>query len=275
MPREASKEAPRRQQRPAAQRAAEHLRENHRAGGHQRPGPALLFLGLLIHGRGRDDAYAPRPRWSCFITSAGELGAAKREELLGEERGEAVGADGDVEAGLGAGDNDPDGIVSQLWVIVPAAAFRLLLAGVEEADEAGGESGVDLSGPAGEGIGSGPGQGMGLTWCECFGDMVEELRLGERGRRRDGREKAARRRRHLVSGGGVVWPSRPGGYFIRLIGFCFSLLDSDFVFSTNYISNTWAGPNGPRPNWKRFFVIEEQRQNRQLWALSVVFVSGE
>jgi hypothetical protein len=207
VPREASEEPPRRQQWAAAQRAPEHLREYHRAGCDQRPGSAPLFLGLLVHGGGRDDAYAPRPRRGCFITTGGEFGAAKREELLGEERGEAVGADGDVEAGLGAGDNDPDRIVSRLRVIVPAVAFCTLLAAVEEADEASGESGVDLSGPGG-GIGPDPGQSMGLPWCEGFGHVVEKLRPGERRRRRYGREKAARRRRHLA-GGGVVWPSRP------------------------------------------------------------------
>lgn len=142
MPREASEEPPRRQQRPPAQCAPEHLREDHRAGRHQRPGPALLILGLFIHGGGLQDAHAPWPRRNRFNTSSGELGAAKREELLSEERSEAVSANGDVEASLGARDNDPDGVVPRLRVVVPAAAVRVLLAGVEETDEAGRKGGI-------------------------------------------------------------------------------------------------------------------------------------
>lgn len=145
-------------------------------------------------------------------TSVGELGAAKREQLLGEERGEAVGADGDVESGLGAGYNDPDGVLPRLRLVILATAVGVLLTGVEETDEAGGEGAVELSGPGGR---NGP--GLGLPRVVGFPVVEEKPRLGERRRRRDGREKPARRRRHVCQRRVVCGRRVKAGYFIRVI----------------------------------------------------------
>ena len=62
---------------------------------------------LLVHDGARHEPHAPWPRRgrSCREATAT---AVEREELFGEQRGEVVGADRDVEARLGAGDHDPD-----------------------------------------------------------------------------------------------------------------------------------------------------------------------
>jgi len=108
VPREAPEEPSRRQQRPPTERPAEHLGEYHRAGRHQCPAPAIMLPGrLLVHGGARHDPHTP---WSRRGRSCREVTAiaVEREELFGEQRGEVVGADRDVEARLGAGDHDPD-----------------------------------------------------------------------------------------------------------------------------------------------------------------------
>lgn len=76
--------------------------------------------------------------------------AVEREKLLGEQRGEMVGADRNVEARLRARNYDPDREVTRLGVIAPAGSasrVRILdLAGVEKADEASGECVVEALG---------------------------------------------------------------------------------------------------------------------------------
>jgi len=168
VPREAPEEPPRRQQWPPAKRPSKHLREYDRPGRHQRPAPALLPPGLLVvvHGEARHDADAPRPRQSLSRRRVSTV-AVEREKLLGEQRGETVGADRDVEARLGAGDHDPDREVARLGVVAPvgsASRVRILdVAGVEEADEAGGERVVEALGAGThDRLGSASPSGLGL-----------------------------------------------------------------------------------------------------------------
>lgn len=171
VPREAPEEPPRRQQWPPAKRQSKHLSKYHRPGRHQRPAPALLLPGLpvVVHAGGaRHDADAPRPRqrFSRRRVSMSTV-AVEREKLLGEQRGETVGADRDVEARLGAGDHDPDREVARLGVVSPVGSARrvriLDVAGVEEADEAGGERAVEVLGAgARDRLGSPSTSGLGL-----------------------------------------------------------------------------------------------------------------